>query len=168
MEERPTRLPFALLHPPSLLFAVLILVAPLLVSCRSLPPLPPADLSAPGWRVQQGQALWTPTKSRPELAGDLLLATNTNGNFFVQLTKSPFPLVTAERLNGGWQIEFGAGEHSWRGRGEPPSRFVWFQLPRALLTGETSNNWRFAGTGTNAWRLENRRTGETLEGEFFP
>src|SRR6185437_11414160 len=59
------------------------------VSCRTANPLPPADVSAPGWLVQQGQAIWHPPGHRPELAGDLLLATNVNGNFFIQLTKNP-------------------------------------------------------------------------------
>ncbi|HEX5397947.1 MAG TPA: hypothetical protein VFY06_02755 [Verrucomicrobiae bacterium] len=138
------------------------------VSCRTAGPLPAADLSAPGWRVLQGQAVWKPAANRPELAGDLLLATNMNGNFFVQLTKDPFPLATAESVDGQWAIEFGADEHSWRGRGRPPERFVWFQLPRALLDKTIANNWHFENVATNSWRLENRHTGETLEGGFFP
>ncbi|MES1180296.1 MAG: hypothetical protein ABUL66_00375 [Verrucomicrobiota bacterium] len=138
------------------------------VSCRTANPLPPADLSAPGWRVQQGQAIWQPPGHRPELAGDLLFATNMDGNFFMQLAKNPFPLVTAEAFGGQWQIEFGAEEHSWRGRGEPPKRFIWFQLPRALLDGKTAGNWRFENLTTNLWRLENPRSGEKLEGGFFP
>ena len=138
------------------------------VSCRTANPLPPADLSAPGWRVQQGQAIWHPPGHRPELAGDLLLATNVNGNFFIQLTKTPFPLVTAEAFGDQWQIEFGAEEHSWHGRGEPPQRFIWFQLPQALLDGKTAGNWRFENVTTNSWRLENPRAGEKLEGGFFP
>jgi hypothetical protein len=151
-----------------LLGALLLLALALCVSCRTAPPLPPADLSAPGWRVQQGQALWKPTKDRPRLAGDLLLATNTDGSYFVQLTKTPFTLVTAESFAGRWQIEFGAGEHSWRGTGIPPERFAWFQLPRALLDGKTAGPWSFENVGANSWRLENPKTGETLEGGFFP
>src|SRR5262249_4825437 len=100
--------------------------------CRSMPPLPPSDFSAPGWRVQQGQAVWKPTKQKPELAGELLLATRPNGNFFIQFTKTPFTLATARQADDRWQIDFGAGDHSWRGRGAPPARFIWFQLPRAL------------------------------------
>jgi hypothetical protein len=152
---------------PALLFAALLLVAPLLASCRTAPPPPAADFSAPGWRVQLGQAIWKPAANRSELAGDLLLATNTNGDYFVQLTKDPFPLATAESVDGRWQIEFGADEHSWRGRGEPPARFVWFQLPRALLGEKIAGNWHFEIVTTNSWRLENKRTGETLEGGFF-
>jgi hypothetical protein len=138
------------------------------VSCRTTDPLPPADLSAPGWNVRQGQVIWKPPGSRPELTGDLLLATNATGNFFLQLTKNPFPLVTAEVFGDAWQIEFGAEEHSWRGRGEPPDRFIWFVLPHALLAEKLPSNWRFENVTTNSWRLMNPKTGETLEGEFFP
>jgi hypothetical protein len=136
--------------------------------CRTANPLPPADFSAPGWRVQQGQAVWKPSASRPELAGDLLLATNANGNFFVQFSKMPFPLVTAHISGDQWQIEFGANKFSWQGRGAPPDRFACFQLPRALLGRNLNGNWHFENVMTNSWRLENPRTGETLEGEFFP
>jgi hypothetical protein len=138
------------------------------VGCRTATPLPPADFSAPGWRVQQGQAVWKPSFNRPELAGDLLLATNANGNCFIQFSKMPFPLATAQISGGQWQIEFGADKYSWQGRGTPPDRFVWFQLPRELLDANTAGNWKFAHPAFLSWRLENPRTGETLEGEFFP
>jgi hypothetical protein len=148
--------------------ATLLLALLFCVSCRSLPPLPPADLSAPGWRVQQGQALWKPTKSRAELAGELLLATNANGNFFVQFAKTPFTLATVQRIDDRWQIDLGSGDYRRTGRGEPPSRFAWFQLPTALAGSSVSSHWSFDHITTNSWRLENHRTGESLEGGFFP
>ena len=137
------------------------------ISCRSVNP-PPIDFSAPGWRTLSGQAIWTPTRGRTELAGDLLLATNVNGDYLMQLAKTPFPLVTAENVNGRWLIEFGDHKHSWQGQGKPPSRFAWFQLPGALLDGKTASSWRFEKGDMSSWRLENRQTGETLEGGFFP
>jgi hypothetical protein len=137
-------------------------------SCRAIRPPPPIDFSAPGWRIQQGQAVWKPSSHRPELAGDLLLATNRDGNFLVQFTKTPFPFATAEVMDGCWQIEFGVDEYSRQGHGRPPVRFVWFQLPRALLEGKTAGAWQFESRTTNSWQLRNPRTGEILEGEFFP
>ena len=148
--------------------ALAFLLAILAAGCHTAPPLPPADFSTPGWRVQQGQAVWKPSSSRPELAGDLLLATNANGNFFVQFSKVPFPLAAAQVDGDQWQIEFGVDKFSWRGRGTPPDRFVWFQLPRSLLDNHPGGNRKFTRAETNSWRLENPRTGETLEGEFFP
>ena len=150
------------------LLATLLLAANLGVSCRSLDPLPPVDLSAPGYRVQQGQALWKPTKTRPELAGELLLATRTNGDLFVQFMKTPFTLATAQRVGDQWQIDLGSGDYRRRGHGPPPVRFVWFQLPAALAGAGVSGNWSFERVTTNSWRLENHRTGEALEGGFFP
>jgi hypothetical protein len=147
-------------------FALLALI--LCVSCRTTHRLPPADFSAPGWRIQQGQAIWKPAKNRPELVGDLLLATNANGNCFVQFSKNPFPLATAQVSGDRWQIEFGTEGHFWRGRGATPDRFVWFQLPRALLAKNAGRHWQFERETTNAWRLTNPRTGEILEGYLSP
>ncbi len=154
------------MHRPIFILSGLVLV--LCAGCRTTPPLPTADFSAPGWHVQQGQAVWKPSQSRPELAGDLLLATNVNGNFFLQFSKMPLPLATARVSGGRWQIEFGADKFSWHGHGNPPDRFAWFQLPRALLDINIGRNWRFTRVETNSWRLKNPRTGESLEGEFFP
>jgi hypothetical protein len=140
----------------------------LCVSCRTARPLPPADFSSPGWRLLQGQAVWKPSKNRPELAGDLLLATNAGGNYVIQFSKTPFALASARVADGAWQIEFGAGRHSWTGRGAPPARFVWFQLPRALASTPPGTPWQFTRRADGSWRLENSRTGEILEGVFFP
>jgi hypothetical protein len=136
--------------------------------CGTAGPLPPADFSAPGWQVQSGQAVWHPPADRPELAGDLLLATNADGNCFIQFSKMPFPLVTARISGDRWEIEFGAHEHTWHGTGAPPDRFAWFQLPGALLGANPPGSWRFARLAGQSWRLENSRTGEKLEGVFSP
>jgi hypothetical protein len=150
------------------IFILFVLVLILCAGCRTANPLPAADFSAPGWRVQQGQAVWKSSQNNPELAGDLLLATNVSGNCFIQFSKMPFPLVTAQISGDEWQIEFGADKYSWHGHGTPPSRFIWFQLQSALLEAKAVGNWRFTRVETNSWRLENEQTGETLEGEFFP
>lgn len=148
--------------------ALLFFVAGFITGCRTTPPLPPADFSTGGWQVRQGQAIWKPAKSRPELAGDILLATRTNGNFLVQFTKTPFPLAAARVDDGQWLIEFGASQRRFAGPGPPPTRFVWFQLPPALDGKGLKSPWRFTHPAADTWRLENWFTGETLEGGFFP
>ena len=148
--------------------ALLALGFMLCVSCRTAHPLPPADFSSPGWRLRQGQAVWKPSKNRPELAGDLLLATNADGNYVIQFSKNPFTLAAAQAADGAWQIQFGTGRRSWRGQGAPPERFAWFQLPRALAAMEPGRPWKFTRRADDSWRLENTRTGEILEGVFFP
>ena len=139
----------------------------LFVSCRTGPPLPPTDFSAPGWHVRQGQAVWKPSRDRPELAGDLLLAVNTNGDFVIQFSKTPFALAAAKVVDGRWQIEFGNGQRSWRGPVPPPQRFVWFQLPKALTGKPVAAPWKVAKRADDSWRLENAGTGESLEGQLF-
>jgi hypothetical protein len=134
------------------------------VSCRT-EPLPPADLSLPGWRLRQGQAIWRPTQSRPELAGDLLMAVNANGDYLVQFSKTPFTLASAQVIDGHWRIEL--GRHSWRGRGTPPARFAWFQLPHVLAGAPPHAPWNFTNRVDQTWRLDDPRTGEFLEGQFF-
>jgi hypothetical protein len=129
-------------------------------------PLAPANLSAAGWRVQQGQAVWRPTQNRREIAGDLIMATNTDGDCFIQFTKTPLTLATAQIAGGRWQLEFGNDQYSWRGSGGPPDRFVWFQLPRAFSGAPLRGDWHFQ-TSANGWQFDNLRTGEKLEGEFF-
>ena len=156
------------LHRPFIAVAALAVCLTWCVSCRTTAPLPPADLSAPGWQLHQGQALWKPTKNRPELAGDLLLATNASGDYFIQFTKIPFTLASAQVMNGAWQIQFGDGHHSWRGKGAPPKRFAWFKLPAALAGTTPAAPWTFTRRADDSWRLENSRTGEVLEGVFFP
>jgi hypothetical protein len=151
-------------------FSLLILVPLLLAGagCTTTPPPPPADFSAPGWTIQTGQAIWKSAANHAELNGDLLLATNVNGHSFLQFSKMPFPLVTAQDSGGQWQIEFGANQYAWHGRGAPPLRFGWFQLPRTLLGAAPDAPWRFTPGTNSLWRLENPDTGETVEGAFSP
>jgi hypothetical protein len=150
------------------LAAILALILLAGASCRTAKTLPPADLSSPGWHLLQGQAVWKPTKNRPELAGDLLLATNDNGNYLIQFTKTPFTVATVRVENGQWQIQFGDGHRAWSGRGAPPSgRFAWFQITRSLGQTGPQPPWKFTRRPDDSWGLANPRTGETLEGVFF-
>ncbi|MDB6056500.1 MAG: hypothetical protein JWO95_344, partial [Verrucomicrobiales bacterium] len=67
-----------------------------LAGCRTMKPLPPANLKEPGWTVREGQAVWKRKASEPEIAGEILLATRSDGRAFVQFSKNPFPLVIAQ------------------------------------------------------------------------
>jgi hypothetical protein len=138
------------------------------VSCRLIPTLPPADLSTQGWCLRQGQAVWKPAANKPELAGELLLATRTNGDFLIQFTKMTMSLATVQSVTGRWQIELGNRDYVRRGRGAPPGRFVWFQLPRVLAGAGPGDGWRVDRSAMDAWRLDNPSTGETLEGHLPP
>jgi hypothetical protein len=125
-------------------------------------------LSQPGWHVRQGQAVWQPPGDRPELSGDLLVATRDNGDSFIQFSKNPFPMATAQTTSGRWRVEFGSGTYTFGGIGQPPDRFPWFELGPALAGVHLTTPWHFEHTSTNNWKLWNHRTGETLEGYLSP
>jgi hypothetical protein len=127
---------------------------------------PPFDLSQPGWQVWNGQAVWKPRKSVPELAGDVMVAVNTNGDAFVQFSKT-LPFATA-RLDGRrWQVDFPAGNRLYSGRYPLPSHFAWLQLP-ALAEGlPVSRPWIESGN-LDQWRISNRDASETLRGYLSP
>lgn len=146
------------------LLAPLLLVAGLL-GCRTAPPFPKADLAQPGWTVHQGQAIWRAKRSAPEIAGEILLATNADGRTFVQFSKTPFPFVIAQTTTNAWQIESPTQGRRYSGYGNPPARVIWFQLPRACSDSTLANNWAWHES-VSGWHLEQRNTGERLEGYF--
>jgi hypothetical protein len=146
----------------------LIFVVALCAGCGASVRLPPLDLHQPGWTTRQGQAVWQPPRHRPEMVGDLFLATNVNGDFFIQFSKAPFTVATAEVSGGKWEIQFGAHEYHRSGRGAPPAAFAWFELPRGLSGAPPPSRWQWERQTSGQWRLQNLRTGEKLEGRFFP
>jgi hypothetical protein len=134
-----------------------------LCGCLSLRPLPKADISQPGWTIQQGQAVWKPPgRTTPEIAGELLLATNTDGSAFVQFTKTPFPFVIAQSTSNRWQLEIPPRNKRYTEPGKPSGRIVWFQLVNALAGKPLAKGWTWNDSGTN-WQLTNS-SGESLEG----
>jgi len=156
-------------RPPALLkwgCAALVL-ATVATACRTVSPLPPANLAEPGWRVQQGQVVWTPRRGSPDVAGELVVAIHPDGRSLVQFIKTPFPIVVAQTTAARWQIEFVPQSRTIAGSGKPSPRFGWLLLA-AVLNGEPAPApWSLQPTNGN-WRLENPRTGERLEGYLLP
>ncbi len=137
--------------------------------CRTAPPLPAVDLSQPGWRSEQGQALWTPAADEQEIAGDLLLLVGPGAECLVQFAKTPFPLVTARQTQQAWQIEFGTAARRLSGRGDPRGRWVWLELARVRRGAEAHPAWSLEQEGGGAHcRLTNLSTGERLDVWFSP
>ena len=62
--------------------------------------------TGPGWRIQQGQALWRPKQGLPEFGGDLILASDANGRCLLQFDKTPLSLVFAQTTPTRWFIRF--------------------------------------------------------------
>ncbi len=123
------------------------------------------DLKEPGWTVHQGQAVWRLPHHGREIAGDLLVATRPNGEAFVQFSKTPFPLVTARAQPNQWEADFPPQNKSYSGRGQPPQRLIWLYLPRMLAGQAPPRNWSWQES-PQGWHLENRTTGESVDGYF--
>jgi len=125
----------------------------------------PVNLTAPGWTVAKGQAVWQVAPGE-ELAGELLIATRPDGAAFVQFIKTPFPLVLAQVTTNQWEIQFPARHKRYSGRGKPPARLLWLNLPQAVTGKPLPKPWHWREE-PNGWRLENSATGESLEGYFI-
>lgn len=137
----------------------------LLVLAGCLAPAPlHFDTTEPGWQVRQGQAVWRPQAQAVELAGDLVVAWHPDGRAFVQFAKPPVTLASAAQDQKTWQFTVPLQRRSGRGPNPPPPTVVWFQLVRLLRGEPASADWRGERFGHGHWRLENPRTGETLEG----
>jgi hypothetical protein len=144
--------------------ALLLLIAS--TGCRALAPLPPANFQQPGWKVQSGQAVWRLGRGKSDIAGEVLYATNpVKQRTLVQFSKPPFILVIAQTSANHWAVEFPPENRHYSGIGLPPKRLIWLQLSRVLAGKPVPENWIWH-SDSNGWHLENRRTGESLEGFF--
>ena len=124
--------------------------------------------SGPGWHVQQGQALWRPERGLPEFGGDLVLATDADGRSLIQFDKTPLSLVLVQTTPTHWLIRFPQRQMGFSGYGPGPTRFAWLYLPAALAGKQLPSPLHFERKPDGGWRLENTRTGETLEGFLSP
>jgi len=126
------------------------------------------SVSGPGWRVQKGQTLWRPQRNAPEFGGDFVLAQDGHGDSFVQFDKMPLTLVCAEITATRWLIRFPQGGGAWSGRTPAPTRTIWLYLPAALAGQPLPPPLHFERRTNGGWRLDNARTGESLEGYLTP
>jgi len=137
-------------------------------ACSTARPLPALKAGEPGWRIRQGQAIWRSKGPAQEIAGELLLATHPDGRIFLQFTKTPLPFVVVRSAPDSWEIEFVAENKRWSGRGKPPPGSAWLQLARCLTGALPPDGWRWQGFEDDRWRLENKFSGEMLEGYLTP
>jgi len=124
--------------------------------------------SGPGWTVRQGQAIWKPGSKHPELAGEIVLAQNPDGRSSLQFTKTLLPVTLAQTTTTNWLIQFPAQRLGFIGGGQPPQRFVWLHLSAAIAGKTLPEIYHFQRAPDGGWRLENRRTGEFVEGYLSP
>ncbi len=126
--------------------------------------------AGPDWHVQQGQALWRPKSGLPEFGGDLVLARDGAGRCLIQFDKTPMAILSAQTTSNRWLIRFPQRQMSFSGRGPGPTRvgFISLYLPTALAGNPLPKQLHFESKPDGGWRLENSRTGETLEGFLSP
>jgi len=152
-------------RPFSLALRLVLLTVPMLsAGCRTASEAPSFTVTGPGWRVQEGQALWRPGRQFPELGGELVMASHEDGRYVIEFAKTPLPLVLAQTTRTNWLIGFPARRMSFAGRRPLPARFVWLYLPMALAGDSLPSALRFQRKADGSWRLENTRSGETVEG----
>ena len=147
---------------------VLVAFPILFAGCHTPNGAPLFTATGPGWHVREGQALWRPGRRFPELGGELLVASHDDGRCLVQFTKTPLPLVLAQTTRTNWFIGFPPRRMSFAGRQPPPKRFAWLYLPAALAGQPLPAPLKFEPKPEGRWRLENTRSGETVEGFLAP
>jgi hypothetical protein len=140
----------------------------LCAGCRTATQSPLFTASGSGWRVQEGQALWRPGRRYPELGGELVMASHEDGRCTIQFTKTPLPLVLAQTTRTNWLIASPPRRMSFAGHRAPPTRFAWLYLYAALSGDSLPSTLRFQRKPDGGWRLENTRSGETVEGFLAP
>ncbi len=129
--------------------------------CRTSGSLPVVDLTAPGWTVRQGQAVWQPDGDKPDIAGDVVISTHPSGGSYVQFSKT-LPILSARIGPAGWEFETIPEKKRYSGSGTPPRRIVWLQLLRALEGQEISQRWKVANPSPQFIALEDEHSGERL------
>jgi hypothetical protein len=143
---------------------LLLLTVAAFSGCRTAAPLPAIDLTAPGWRLYQGQAVWRTKADAPEVAGEIVFATNRRGETMLQLTKNPLPFVTAQTRGNAWQIHYASERRRFSGRSTPDARLSWVHLARALNGMAPPAPLRFETTAGGGFALRNSETGESITG----
>jgi hypothetical protein len=118
----------------------------------------------PDWHIQQGQAVWRPNRTRPELSGELVLARQGDGSSVFNFSKTPLPVAAGQTTLTNWLIEFPAQHLAFGGKGAPPVRFTWLYLTWALAGEPLPPHLRFVPNADGRWRLENLKSGEFIEG----
>ncbi len=146
----------------------LLAALPLCSGCRTPKESDLFTTTGPGWHVQEGQALWRPRRGMPELGGDVVMASHADGRCVVQFMKTPLALVLAQTSRTNWLIEFPPRHMGFMGHGSPSRRFAWLYLHAALAGDSLPTGFEFEHKPDGGWRLENTRSGESMEGFLGP
>ncbi len=147
---------------------VALALALLCSGCRTAPGSALFSAAGPGWRIQEGQVLWRPSTSMTELGGEVVVATHEDGRSSIQFSKTPLPLVLAQVTPTNWLIRFPARRLGFTGPKPAPARFAWLYVSDALKGRALPAGYTFQRQADGGWRLENIRSGETIQGYLSP
>jgi hypothetical protein len=156
------------IHDGRALAGVFLFVAICLAGCHTVQTLTPVDLFDGSWNLHQGQAVWSARRGAPEIAGDLIVATNAEARAFVQFTKTPLPFLVAQSTTNSWQLHSVPDNRTYSGHGKPPVRAIWLWLPRCLAGATPPKPLVWERRDNDNWRLQNKATSEFLEGYLSP
>ncbi|HYE30415.1 MAG TPA: hypothetical protein VEH27_03230 [Methylomirabilota bacterium] len=140
-----------------------LLFAILLAACATVPRFEPLDLNAGQWQTQHGHAVWTPESKKPEVTGEIIIATNPANDLMVQFSKNPFNIVTAQKRAGKWQLEYGPEGRRYSGPGEGPPRIIWLRLPELFKGSRPPLGWTVVERGPKTLLIEHPERGERLQ-----
>jgi hypothetical protein len=138
-----------------------------LTACRTPSGMPAVNLAEPGWALRQGQAVWRSGTGKPDIAGELLLATRGD-RAVLQLSKTPLPFVTVQTSGAQWHIEFVPQRRTFHGVGEASVRLSWVHLARALNGVNPPALLVFQYSAQQGFILENPQSGEMISGFLNP
>lgn len=147
--------------------AVTLAVVTLAAGCRTVPQSL-FTVSGEGWQVREGQAVWRPRQGLPELAGDVVLVQHPDGRCLIEFSKTPLVMLSAQVTATNWLIRFPGYGRAYTGRGKPTKHFAWLHLPEALRGETPPKEFQFQLKPGGNWKVENPRSGESLEGYLAP
>lgn len=145
-------------------FAALVLLS-LVNGCSTLPPQPAMNLAEPGWVIREGQVAWKASANSAEVRGQLLVALHADGRNVVQFNAASGERVDAQSSTNSWQAQLPGQQTAVTGRGKPPQKIIWLQLPEGLLGNSAEEtDWMMSRERGKPWRFYHDVTGESLEG----
>lgn len=149
------------------LLAVLVVVS-LLNGCATPAPRPAMNLAEPGWVIREGQAAWKRSPDSAEVRGQLLVALHVDGRNVVQFNAASGERVQAQFSTNFWQAQLPGRTAPVTGRGKPPQKILWLQLPEGLLGNSAEEtDWMMSRERGRPWRFYHDVTGESLEGTII-
>ncbi|MBK7998310.1 MAG: LysM peptidoglycan-binding domain-containing protein [Verrucomicrobia bacterium] len=146
------------------LFTALVILS-FVTGCSTLAPQPAMNLAEPGWVIREGQVAWKASADSAEIRGQLLVALHADGRNVVQFTAASGERVQAQFSTNFWQAQLPGQQAPVTGRGKPPQKIIWLQLPEGLLGNSAEEtDWMMSRERGKPWRFYHDVTGESLEG----